>query len=54
MYVLYCNIACFIYHWKIYRNWSFVHTQQENLPGAQHYLDSYGDSTLAIQAVEAS
>jgi pimeloyl-ACP methyl ester carboxylesterase len=23
MYVLCCNIACFIYHWKIYRNQSF-------------------------------
>jgi len=24
--------------------WSFVHTKQENLPGAQHYLDSYGET----------
>lgn len=24
--------------------WSFVHTKQENLPAAQHYLDSYGDT----------
>ena len=24
--------------------WSFVHTKQDNLPGAQHYLDSYGDT----------
>ena len=24
MYVLCCNIACFIYHWKIYRNKKFA------------------------------
>jgi len=24
MYVLCCNIACFIYHWKIYRNKSLM------------------------------
>ena len=26
--------------------WSFVHTKQDNLPGAQHYLDSHGDTRV--------
>jgi len=24
--------------------WSFIHTKQENLPGAKEYLDTYGDA----------